>query len=178
MAQPTHTGTEASGHGAQGGFPPFASETYPSQLLWVALTFGALYFLMSRVALPRVEKVLHSRKERISGDLAEAQRLRAEAEAAEEAYNTALHQARSNAQAIAQKTKDELSAEFDVRRKALEADLNSKLAEAEATIRSGTEAAMGNVRSIAADAASAIVERLIGTKPAPATVEAALDRAA
>ena len=63
-------------------------------------------------------------------------------------------------------------------RKALETELNAKLTTAEATIRARTEAAMGNVRSIAGEAASAIVERLTGQAPDSATLDRALDATA
>ena len=75
----THATTEAHGddHGS-GVFPPFDPATFPSQLLWLAITFAALYFLMSRVALPRIGSILETRRTRIEGDLKEAERLRQE----------------------------------------------------------------------------------------------------
>lgn len=183
MAQPetaahggeTHAevGTEAHG----GTFPPFRSDTFASQVLWLVLAFGLLYYLMSRVALPRIASILHARATRLSGDLDEAHRMKAEAEAAGVAYETALAQARDRAKAIAQKTRDELSAEADARRKALEGDLAGRLAASEAAIREGAARAMSNVREIAGDTAVAIVERLTGQAPDRPALDAALDRA-
>jgi len=72
---------------------------------------------------------------------------------------------------------DRQAAEADKRRKALEDQLNVKLAEAEKTIAATKVAAMANVRGIAADAAKAIVERLTGTAPADKTVDAAVGEA-
>src|SRR2546423_3057451 len=87
----------ASEHG--GGFPPFQKETFASQLLWFALVFVALYLLMSRLALPRVSSILEHRRQHIEGDLAEAQRFKDESDAAIAAYEQALAEARSPAQA-------------------------------------------------------------------------------
>ncbi|MFC0283853.1 F0F1 ATP synthase subunit B' [Camelimonas abortus] len=170
MASPTHAASTA--------FPPFESATFASQLLWVTISFAVLYFLMSRIALPRIAKVMEDRQNRITADLAEAQKLRAESEEAVAAYEKALAEARANAQAIAQKARDEMAAEFEAKRKALEADLAAQIAAAEETIRANAAAAMANVRDIAAEAASAIVERLTGVAPERAEVEAALNRAA
>lgn len=180
MASPTHSASTAVANEVHGaiGFPPFESSTFASQIFWVAITFAVLYLLMSRVALPRIGKVLDGRHSKISGDLAEAQKLRAESEEAVSAYETALSDARANAQAIALKAREDMAAEFEARRKALEADLNNKIASAEETIRGNAAAAMANVRDIAGDAATAIVERLTGAAPARAEVDAALDRAA
>lgn len=177
MAQPNHTSTGATPPGEHGGaFPPFQSETFGSQLLWFALTFGLLYYLMSRVALPRIASLLHDRSQRLAGDLEEAQKLRAESEVTAAAYEKSLGEARAKAKAIAQEARDALNAEAESRRKVIETDLGEKLAQSEATIRSRTTEAMGNVRGIAAEAATAIVERLTGQAPDRAAVEAALDR--
>jgi F-type H+-transporting ATPase subunit b len=173
------TGTAAPGaheapHG--GHFPPFQGDTFASQLIWLAITFGILYVLMARVALPRIAGILEKREATIAGDLAEAQSLQAQSEAASEAYEKALGEARSKAQSIAQETRDALATESDAKRKALEAELGTKLAEAEATIGARTAEAMKSVRSIAAETTSAIVERLIGKAPDRAALDAALDQ--
>jgi F-type H+-transporting ATPase subunit b len=177
MAQPTVTTTGATPSGAKPGFPPFQSETFASQLLWFAITFGLLYWLMSRVALPRIGAILEERSNRIAADLDDAQRLKDESDAAAAAYEKSLAEARNKAKAIAQETRDALMAESDAKRKALEAQLADKIAASEAAISARTAEAMGSVRGIAADAAAAIVERLSGKAPERATVEAALNRA-
>ena len=156
--------TQAHG-GAKPQFPPFQKETFASQLIWLAIFFIGLYLLMSRVALPRVGGIIAARSATIEKDLAEANRLKQESEAAIAAYEKTLADARSNAQAIGAKKRDELMAEADKRRKTLEDQLNRKLEEAEKTIATTKTAAMGNVRGIAVEAAVAIVERLIGQAP-------------
>lgn len=162
-------------HGSN--FPPFDATTYPSQLIWLAITFGALYLLMSRVALPRIATILEERHDRIADDIEEANRLKAESEAAQRAYEAALASARSKAQGIAGETRDKLSAESEASRKSLEAELNAKLSAAEAQIASTKTAAMANVRDIAVEAAGAIVNTLTGEAPAPQAVESAVDTA-
>jgi F-type H+-transporting ATPase subunit b len=174
MATPTTTSTGAE---AKGAFPPFATETYASQLLWFAIAFGLLYYVMSRIALPRIAAVMENRSERIAADLAEAEKLRAESEAAGAAYEKSLNDARAKAKTIAQEMRDALSAESDAKRKALEAELHQRLAVAETTIASRTQDAMASVRGIAADTATAIVERLTGQAPERRSIDAALDRA-
>src|SRR5690606_16885307 len=162
-------------HGAA-PFPPFQSEYFASQLLWLALAFVTLYLLMTKVGLPRVASIFEARRARIEGDLAAAEGLRAESEVALAAYEKALADARSRAQAIANETREALLAESEATRKALEAGLNAKLADAEASIAKTKAAAMASVREVAADAAGAIVERLTGTAPPAPTVTQAVDR--
>ncbi|WP_250845220.1 hypothetical protein, partial [Escherichia coli] len=91
-------------------------------------------------------------------DLAEAQRLQSESEAALKAYETELATARANAQAIGSDIREKLTKQADEERKQLEDRLAAKLADAEKAIAATRTAAMGNVRSIATDAAAAIVQ--------------------
>jgi F-type H+-transporting ATPase subunit b len=171
MAEPTaHTAAPGEKH----AFPPFESQHFPSQLFWLALTFLLLYVLMSRIALPRVASIFAERNKRISDDLAAANRFKEQSEAANAAYLKSLADARARAQGIANATRDEQAARAAATNKKLEAELHEKLAAAEQSIAATRTAAMGNVGSIAAETAAAIVERLIGTTPAHPDVAAAV----
>jgi len=187
-AQAATPATPASGQPAGGAhenvveehavhFPPFDATTFPSQLLWLAISFGLLYLLMSRVALPRIGRILEERHDRIADDLEEANKHKAESEAAQAAYEKALTEARAKANAIAGETRTRLAADSDANRKALEAELNAKLATAEQRIATTKTEAMGHVRGIAVDTADAIVSTLIGASAPKAEVEKAVDAA-
>jgi F-type H+-transporting ATPase subunit b len=166
--------TEAEGaHKAP--FPPFQTETFASQLVSLAIAFAALYLIVSRIALPRVGSLLDQRQKAIEGDVAEAQQMKEASDAALKAYETELASARARAQGIGAETREKLNAASEVERKRLDDRLSQKLAEAEKTIASTREAAMRNVRGIAADAAAAIVQRLTGVLPDGASVESAVD---
>jgi F-type H+-transporting ATPase subunit b len=171
MAEPTaHTETPAGQH----AFPPFQAQYFPSQLLWLAVSFVLLYMLMSRVALPRIGSIIADRSKRIADDLKAAEGFRAQSDAANATYEKALADARARAQSIASTTREEQAALAAETNKRLEAQLNARLAAAEQSIATTRTAAMGNVGTIAADTASAIVERLIGKAPAEHEVTAAL----
>lgn len=174
MAQTTSAHTEApGGHG--GGFPPFDASTYASQLVWLAIAFALLYALMSKFALPRIAAILEARQTLIAADLAEASRLKAEAEEAGAAYEKALADARNRAQAMAGEARDRLAAESDRDRKVLEQRLAARLAEADRTIAASRTAAMGHVRGIAVDVAASIVRRLSGVAAPERAVAEAVD---
>ncbi len=171
MAEPTaHTETSGEKH----AFPPFEAQHFPSQLVWLTLTFVLLYVLMSRIALPRIASIFAERSKRIRDDLAAAQRFKEQSEAANAAYQKSLADARARAQGIANETRGQQAAEAEATNKRLEAQLHEKLAAAERSIAATRAAAMGNVGSIATETAMAIVERLIGTAPAERDVAAAV----
>jgi len=166
--------TEAEG-GHKAPFPPFQKDTFASQLVSLLIAFVALYLIVSKIALPRVGGVLDARQNAIDGDLTEAQKLKDASDDALKAYEAELASARSRAQAISAETRDRLNAASEAERKTLEEALSVKLAAAEKTIASTREAAMRNVRGIAADAATAIVQRLTGLAPDGKSVESAVD---
>ncbi len=178
MAETHTTMTEASPPSEHGGkFPPFDKETFPSQLLWFAIFFVALYVIAAKLALPRVGSIIAERRGRISGDLGEAARMKDAADAAIASYEKDLAEARSRAQALAAETRAKLMAAADAERKTLENALHARLAEAEKAIAATKTSAMSNVRSIAHEAASAIVTRLTGKAPPEAAVASAVDAA-
>jgi F-type H+-transporting ATPase subunit b len=159
------------------GFPPFDSGTFASQLVWFAVFFVALYVVIARLAIPRIGGIVEARRGRIAGDLAEANSLKDQSDAALKAYEKSLADARARAQGLANETRDKLNAQAEEARKKLETELNAKLADAEKTIAATKNAAMANVQGIATETAAAIVERLIGTAPAGKAVEDAVTAA-
>jgi len=172
-AKGTTAHTEADAHGR--AFPPFEKDTFASQLVSLVVAFVALYLIVSRIALPRVGGLIDERQNKIEGDLAAAQKLKDESDDALKAYESELASARARAQAIGTETREKLNAASEAERKTLEDRLSAKLAEAEKTIAATREKAMGNVRGIAADAATAIVQRLSGVKPDRRSVNSAVD---
>jgi len=174
MAEPAAHSQVPAGHPA---FPPFQAEHFPSQLTWLAVSFVLLYVLMAKVALPRIAAIFAERSKRIGDDLKAAESLKVQSDAAYAAYEKALADARGRAQAIAAETREQQAAAAEATNKRLEAELRERLAVAERSIAATRTAAMGNVGSIAAETASAIVERLIGKAPADHEVAAALNEA-
>ncbi len=158
----TTTGTSSHDVKDSGVFPPFDSSTFGPQLFWLALTFGALYLLMSKIALPRIGEILEVRRDRIEGDLAEAERLRKKTDQAIASYEAELAEARAKSQAIAEDTRASLKADVDAKRAEVEADLTKKVAVAESRIQKTKADALANVDDIAADTAVALVSKLTG----------------
>lgn len=169
-----HGGSDEQPHSA---FPPFDPRTFGSTLFWLLVVFLTLYWLMSRIALPRVSNTIEKRNETIAADLDRASLMQKKAEEAGVAYQSALSKARSNAVAIGQQAKDKAAAEAAERRKATEQEVATRIAAAEQQIATTKQAAMGNVEAIATDAAASIVEHLSGVAPSPDQVREAVRRA-
>jgi F-type H+-transporting ATPase subunit b len=144
------------------------------QLIWLVITFGILYLLMKRVALPKIGSVIEMRQGRIAGDLGEADKLRRETQEAIAAYEQALAEAKARAHAIAQEARNKLNDEVSAERAELEQDLAAKSAEAQARILAAKTSALKDVNAVASQTAAEIVRRLIGVAPAKPEVDLAV----
>jgi F-type H+-transporting ATPase subunit b len=173
-----HTGTETPhGGGHESNFPPFDPSTFPSQLLWLAITFGLFYLFLKNTALPRIGGILEFRRDRIAQDIDQAARMKEETDAAIAAYEQELADARAKAHEIAQAARDEAKADADAERGEIEKGLEQKMADAEKRIASIKNAALKEVGTIAEDTASSIVGELIGCRVAKNEISAAVKAA-
>lgn len=145
--------------------PQLELADFAPQIFWLIVTFGALYLIMARAALPRVADILRTREERIVDDIDKAESLNKEAQEALEGYEKSLTDARARSNEIAQGRRDEVQAEIRDAQALAEKELAQKADEAEGRIRAARDAAMANVREIATTAAGEIVAKLIGSTP-------------
>lgn len=155
------------------------AETYASQLFWLLLVFGILYFGIARAMLPKVGRVIESREAKIAGDLAEAQSAQTRASEAQTVQAATLAKAREEAQGIVGAASARMQEESAARLAVLDEDLGKRISEAEAQIASAASAASAELDKVAAAAAADIVARLTGQQagedaPLP---EAAIARA-
>jgi F-type H+-transporting ATPase subunit b len=163
-SQATHESVGAPGGEAhhEGGFPPFQTENFAPQLVWLVLIFGVLYILMSRLALPRVGGIIDTREAKIAGDLDASRELQAKAQAAAAANDENLRLRREEAQGIGREAQQKIAVETAAQRTLAEQQSAEKIRAAEERIAAAKSAALANVEQIAIDAAGAIVEKLTG----------------
>jgi F-type H+-transporting ATPase subunit b len=169
MATNTSTATEA----ATPGMPQLDFSTFGNQIFWLVVTLVVIYLILSRVALPRIAGVLAERSGTISNDLAAAEELKANAVAAEEAYNQALSDARAEAAKIVASTKADMKAELDAAIAKADAEISQKTAESEKVISEIRATALESVEEVAKNTAMALVSALGGKEDAK-TIDAAV----
>ncbi|MCT4611204.1 MAG: F0F1 ATP synthase subunit B' [Pelagimonas sp.] len=149
-------------HGSALGMPQLCGDWIGNQVFWLIITLVVIYFVLARVALPRIASVLAERQGTISNDIAAAEDLKRKAQDAEAAYEKALADARAEAQAIAQKTRDDIKAQLDDAMAKADAEISAKAAESEKAIADIRSSALANVEAVAKDTAAAIVSALGG----------------
>lgn len=166
MATETHEGAIGACVDAGGsaiGMPQLCADWIPNQIFWLVVTLIVIYFVLSRVALPRIGAVLSERAGTITNDLGAAEELKQRAKAAEEAYEKALADARTEASRIVAETKAGIQAELDIELKKADADIAARTAESEKAIAEIRDSAMASVMTVAKDTAGEIVRAMGGT---------------
>lgn len=143
-------------------------ETYASQFFWLIIVFGLLYFGIGRAMLPKIDATVDARDAKIAGDLAAAEKARAEAVDLEGAWQADLTQTRNAAQAEAQKAKAKAQKDAEARLAKADAEIAEKTATAEAAIAKARKSALAGIDAVAADAAQDIVAKVSGIKVTPA----------
>jgi F-type H+-transporting ATPase subunit b len=147
---------------------------YASQLFWLLLVFGLIYFVVGRGMVPRIQSVVQAREDKIAGDLAAAQRAREEAEALEEGYRQRMDASRSEAMKLAQESKQEAAREAEARLKKIDEQVGAKVAEAETRIKASVGKAMAEIELVAAEAAQELVGKLTGASVSSAEANRAV----
>ncbi|MFU8897857.1 F-type H+-transporting ATPase subunit b [Roseinatronobacter thiooxidans] len=156
------------------GMPQLDVTTFSNQIFWLIVTLVVLYYIMSRVALPRVAAVLADRRGTITSDIAAAEEFKLKAQQAEEAYNKALTDARAEAGRIVDAAKAEMQAELDVQLAKADAEIAAKSAESERRIRDIRDSAMDMVSDVSKDVTSDILN-VFGAKADGRSVTAAVN---
>ena len=161
-----------------GGLPQLNPNDMVPQLIWLALTFLALYFVLSKITLPRISSVLDERKNRIERDIAEGERLNGETQNAIAEYEQKLADARSKADAVVKENRDSVAADLETKRQAAEAEDQARMKAAEERITAMKADAMAQVTTISTETTQELVKTLIGTDVSAEEVQRAMQPAA
>ena len=159
---------------ASGGMPQFAIETWVGQVFWLFLTFGVMYFILSKFILPKIGQGLTDRGDRIADDLDEASRMQQQAAQAQADYEQALADAKAKAHNIAETTRKSVDEELAAEADATDEQFARKQAEADERIRTIKTAALSKIDDVAGDTVGEIIAKLTGVNASAARVKSAI----
>jgi F-type H+-transporting ATPase subunit b len=154
----------------------FANVFVP-QLVWLAIFFAILYFGIVRLTLPKVGNVMQAREDKVSGDIAAAEAAKAASDKLADDYAAGLDTAHKAARARIAEAQAKAAANVESALAKTDAALADKAATAEATLAKARAKALGEIQTVASDAAADIVERLTGKRPASGALTKAISAA-
>lgn len=159
---------------SSGGMPQLDVTTFGNQIFWLLVTLAVLYWVMSKVALPRIDAVISDRQGAITGDLMQAEDYKKKAKDAEAAYDKALADARTEAGKIIAAQKADIQKELDAAIAKADAEIAARTAESEKRIGAIRDSATADARSVARDVTAELV-RKFGGKAEDSAIDAAVD---
>ncbi len=159
------------------GLAQFDFSTWSSQIFWLVVTFGVLYFVLAKFILPALSTGITERSDRIADDLDAAARMQREAEQAEADYEKSLADARAKAHNIAATTRNSVDAEITAEVEAADAEMARQQASNESRISDMRTSALNNVDGLAQTAVKDILAKLAGVKPTAAAIKSAVNKA-
>lgn len=179
-AEVLHGGVEVGAcvneHGSAIGMPQLCADWIPNQIFWLVVTLAVIFFVLSRIALPRIGAILAERQGTITNDIAAAEELRQKAVAADAAYNEALAQARTEANKIVAEAKASIQKDLDVAMTRADAEIAAKTAQSEERIGEIKAGALEAVTEVAKDTAREIVAAFGGKADARSVTAAVSSR--
>ena len=155
------------------GMPQLDFSTFSNQIFWLVVTLVVIYFVLSRIALPRISGALVERADTITHDLAEAEEIKQRAPEAEKAYEQSLTDARAEAQQINVAMRAEIQLQLDVELEKADLEISARTAEAGATLAEIRDSAVSSVKDVAKLTAKEIISAM-GGKADAKTVMAAV----
>ena len=158
---------------ASGGLPQFDFATWSSQITWLIIIFGLLYFILAKFILPKLGETITERGDRIADDLDAASRMQREAEDAQKSYERALADAKAKAHNVAESTRQSVNDEIAKELAAADEDAAQQATAADARIKKIRASAMANIDAVASDTTSAIIAKLLGKAPTKAQLSRA-----
>lgn len=152
-------------------------ETWSSQVFWLLVVFGLVFFVIGRGMVPKVMDNIGLRDKQIADDLAAAQAARDAADEQEEAWRARENENRAAAHALVTEAKGNAAATTEARLAEVQAGIDTQAAEAEARIAAARDEAAGEIETVASEAAQDIVARLAGVKVTKSVAGAAVKKA-
>ena len=147
---------------ASGGLPQFDPTWWPSQIFWLTVCFIVLYAAFAKKVLPDIGGVLENRRRHIEGNIAEAEKLKAEAEAAQKAYETGLAEARAESARVVAGVHDALKAQAEKQSQAFRETMEARVGELEQNLAQARADAMADMNRIVAEVASEAAKKIVG----------------
>ncbi len=162
-------GVDANAHheGGGGGLPQLDTSTFAGQIFWLAVAFAIMYMIFSRRSLPEISGVLENRQNHIQSDLETAERLKSEASAAQQAYESGLQEARDAATSAMAEAQERVSAKAEKQAEAFREKADKEIMALEKSLETAKEGAMDDMNTIAAEIASEAAKKIVGIHADP-----------
>ena len=144
------------------GMPQLNPEFWVSQIVWLVITFGALYIVLSKVILPKISDNLEIRRSQILENIEIAEKQREESEQKVKEFEKIILNSKIEAKNIFNEARQKVLSDIDKKRNELENSLEQEIVSAEEEIKALNTSSIENIKQIATETSSNLIKQLIG----------------
>ena len=161
--------------GESGGMPQLNPEFWISQIVWLVLTFGILYVVLSKLILPKISDNLESRKSRILDNIEAADKQREESEAKLREYEEIVSKSKIEAKKIFNQVREKALKDIGQKIEVLDKQIDEEIKKVEDEINQLRKEAPAKINKIAIETASELTQKLIGAEVNSSSISAIVD---
>ncbi len=161
---------------AEAGMPQLDPKYWASQAFWLAITFLALYLVISKIFIPKIENNIDSRENKIRKDLEEAKTFKEESEKKLKAYNEIILKAQNDSKKIISESRQKLNEEMQVKKKEVQKKIELEMKNAEKEIEKFKKESIGKVDLISTEITSNLLKNIFGEEPNESSVKATVSQ--
>ena len=161
--------------GESGGMPQLNPEFWISQIFWLSITFGILYFALAKLILPKISNNLESRKSQILENIEAAEKQREESENKIQEFNDIVLKAKTEAKNIFNQAREKAIKDINAKREVLAKQIDEEVKKAEEEIKVLRDGAPDKINKIAIETSSELIRKLIGVEVNSSSISAIVD---
>ena len=145
-----------------GGMPQLNPEFWISQIFWLTLTFGILYFVLSKLILPKISSNLETRKSQILDNIEAAEKQRKDSEEKIKEYDKIINDSKIEARNYFNQAREKIIQDINKKKENLDNEINEEIKKAEIEIKDLIKKAPEKVNKIAIETSNDLIKHLIG----------------
>ena len=161
--------------GESGGMPQLNPEFWVSQILWLVLTFGILYIVLSKLILPKISDNLESRKSQILENIETAETQREESEKKLKEFEKIILESKLEAKNYFNEARQKILKDINNKKVALEKDIDNEISAAEQEVNNLKISSSEKIKKIAIETSSELIKKLIGEEANNSNISAIVE---
>tara|TARA_B100000965_G_scaffold132080_1_gene110082 strand:- start:415 stop:1005 length:591 start_codon:yes stop_codon:yes gene_type:complete len=158
-----------------GGMPQLNPEFWVSQIVWLILTFGILYIVLSKLILPKISNNLESRKSQILENIETAETQREESEKKLKEFEKIIIESKIEAKNYFNEARQKILDDINNKRAALEKDIDEEINAVEQEINNLKISSSEKINNIASETSSELIKQLIGEEANHSSIAAIVE---
>ena len=158
-----------------GGMPQLNPEFWISQIVWLVITFGILFFVLSKFILPKISNNLETRKSQILENIESAEKQREESEKKLKEFDKIIVESKNKAKNLFNDARQKVLDDVNKKKAALEKIIDDEINAAEQEIDQLKKSSHEKITKIAIETSSDLVKKLIGEEVNNSSISAIVE---